>query len=435
MEKLMIDLLGTLIGISATMLFYDTFLIKRSTKWYISYGGILLIAILNVFLILQLLNTLFITAIAILTTLVLSFYFSSGISSKMLFAFIMISILFAAEQFVGIAFVYLMRAPIEMIQSNTTMYMMGVITSKLLALFIVLIIRTIMKVFKGKTNNQFNLIMAFMPLQSIIICFVVSSYSLSTGAAQMSFLGVTAILISLSLVYVTMILVRNQQRALQYKSEYDLSQQKLNIQIAHYQKLYDAQREVRAIRHDMVDTLTSISGLLSDEQVAEAVERINGINSNLGKTADINYTGHPSVDAVINAKIIKAEESGICIKHKFIIEDSLKVDQFDVAIIIANALDNAIEGVMRSTDAERNIRLSVTSESDYIAIFVKNHSSGLIHDDFRTSKPEKANHGFGLERMKTIAKKYNGDVNPNYIVDKREFILKILLENKAELRS
>jgi len=297
-----------------------------------------------------------------------------------------------------------------------------------MTLLIVLVLKAVMKGYKGGASNLFNLIVAFMPLQSIIICFIVSVYSINVDATQTSPLGIAAILTSVVLVYLTMILIRNQQKAFQYKSEYELSQQRLNIQVEHYQKLYNAQREVRSIRHNISNNLLAISGLLSKKMIAEAKERIDGIYNEVKKTADIIDSGLPSVDAVINAKIAKAAESDIRIEHKILIDNDLFVDQFDVAILIANALDNAIEGLLRSEGVERVIKLDLVSMADYISILVENQSTGLIYDDFRSSKAEKVNHGFGIEHMKAIAKKYDGDVNPIYDPETKLFTVDILLK-------
>ena len=430
MERVMIDFIGTLIGISVTMMFYGTVWAKRTIKWYISYGGILLIAAISTSVTALLQSTVFLTVVIILLTFILSLYFESGISSKILFTFIITAILFVAEQFVGIVFVYFIRIPIEVVQSSTTLYMVGVITSKLLVILIVFVIRVFMKGYKRKTDNQFNLIMAFMPVQSIIICLVVSSYSINTGATQVDPLGITAILISLALVYLTMILIKNQQNALQCKRAYDLSQKRLDIQIEHYENLYITQREVRAIRHNISDNLVAISGLLEKEKYSEALDFINKINTDVKRTAEIICTEHPSIDAVIDAKIAKARECDIQIEHKIWIDNKMLADQFDVASLIANALDNAIEGILRSSEVERCITLNLNSTSDYISMIVENYSTGPVYGDFRTSKKDKINHGFGMEHMKEITKKYDGDAYPKYNPETHKFTLKILLKNK-----
>jgi sensor histidine kinase regulating citrate/malate metabolism len=226
-----------------------------------------------------------------------------------------------------------------------------------------------------------------------------------------------------------MYLLKNQMKAFQYKNEYDLSQQRLSMQINHYQKLYTNQQDIRKIRHDISDKLVAISGLLSKGMILEATERINGIEEEVKQATDIINTGLPPIDAVINAKTAKSFKFNIRISHKIIIDNRLLVDQFDIATLIANALDNAIEGILRSENIERTIQFNLISTSDYITILVENQSTGLIYDDFRTSKPGKINHGFGIEQMKAIVKKYDGDINPKYNSETKIFTLNILIKN------
>ena len=203
------------------------------------------------------------------------------------------------------------------------------------------------------------------------------------------------------------------------------------MQVEHYQNLYSAQREIRTIRHNISDNLVAISALLTAGQIDEAIERITGIYSDAEKITYIVDTGHPPIDAVIQEKLIKSENSNIHIEYKIIFDTIVLVDQFDIAILIANALDNAIEGVLRSDNNNRQITLDIAGTSDYISILVENHASGPIFDDFRTSKAEKANHGFGLEYMRAIAKKYDGDIHPEYSKETQLFRLEILLRNTS----
>ncbi|MCL2820422.1 MAG: GHKL domain-containing protein [Oscillospiraceae bacterium] len=431
MEKLLIDALGALIGITAAIVLYGTFWTRTSIKDITCCVIICILTVINAFSTLLLQSTVILASISTMIMFITTLFFVSSISSKVLFTLIITAVLFVAEQFVGIVFVNYIRVPIEVVQNNITLYMMGVIISKLLALFIVLFLRAIMKGYKRQTNNRFNVIMAVMPLQSIIICFLVSIYSINADMINSSPLGIIAILISLLLVYITMFLIRNQQKALQYKSEYELSQLRLEMQIEHYQKLYTAQREVKAIRHNISDKLVAISGLLSSGLISEALERIDGIDNEVKKTATIIDTGFPPIDAVINAKIEKAKANNINIRHKIIIDNALHTDQFDIAILIANALDNAVEGILRSNDVERVIKLDFISVPDYISLLIENYSSVPIIEGFKTVKQEKSSHGFGIEQMKAIAKKYDGDIYLIYDSESYKFTVEILLKNKS----
>jgi len=430
MEILLIDTLGILLEIFVAIVFFETFWDMKKLNRYLFAFGILAAAIILIIATTFLQNTFLLPVITIAFTLALSYCFNSNITYKLLLSFVIIAIMFAAEQLIAVFFVNVARTPLAQVQSNPLSYMVGVLVSKLIALFLVYIIRIFMRNRKQHADKKFNMLMAFMPIQSIILCFIVYGYSLSADAQQSPTLGIASVVISLLLVFFMMVVLNNQHKAFAYKNEYEKSQVRLKMQIEHYHKLYQAHNEVRSIRHNVSNKLIAISGLLANSMVQEAMDRIGGIVADVEKTPDCVYTGHPSVDAVLDAKISKAHECGIDVAYKAILDGDLCVDHFDLAVIIANALDNAIEGIERSEGVNKSISLSIASASDYISIFLENSASAPMEEGFKTSKPDKPNHGFGLPQMRDIAQKYNGYIRPIYDPEMGKFTLNILLMNQ-----
>ena len=198
--------------------------------------------------------------------------------------------------------------------------------------------------------------------------------------------GIISILVFLSLVFIAMLIVKHLQKAIAYKGEYELAVVRLKAQIEHYEKLYKAQHEIRVARHDMTNNLTAIYGLLENGCIQEAIDQINHINSNLSKSASVTDTGIPALDAIVDAKIARAGKSKIRIISKIGIACDLGIDGFDLAVVVANALDNAIEGVLRSDyEVEKDICLDISYLSDFVSVFVENYATGPINDDFQTS--------------------------------------------------
>ena len=430
MEKFLIDVLGTALEIFVALIFYETVWVIKKIKLRRFIFMILIIAMVDVALSILLQNNYMLTIISIAVMFILSFFFVSNLTSKILLSFGVTAIMFAGEMLISIIVVQMLSIPIEQLQGNLQSYMLGVLVSKLFALFLIYMFRIFFKSTKHDADIQFNMLLAFMPMQSIILCFIVYGYSVISDTLKKSPLGISAIIVSISLVFIMMHVLNNQRKALAYKKEYDLAQLRLEMQIEHYQNLYQSQHNIRAIRHEISDSLVAISGMLKHGQVQEAIDRIDRIHNDVKKTTDVVDTGFPPVDAVIKAKLAKSAEHGIEISYKVLIDVILVVDHFDIAMLISNALDNAIEGTLRSKDPARVIVLDIASASDYISILVENYTSGPIYEDFRTLKPDKNNHGFGIAQMKAITLKYNGDFHPNYDHATGKFSLKILLKNK-----
>ena len=431
MVKILIDIMGTVLHILVIMVFFETFWPIKPIKKRLLICGTLSIAIVDVAISVLLLNTVILPLASTAVMFILSFFYDSSITSKILITSIISAITFTLEILVSVVVVYILAVPIEQVQGNMSLYMMGVVLSRLLPLLMTYIFRIAWKKDKQETDKQFNLLMASMPIQSIIICFIIYGYSVSADRFQTTYLGTAAIIVSLLLVFVTMIILNNQHKAMAYKKDYELSQLGLKLQIEHYQNLHRSQREVRSIRHDISDKLVAISGFLEKGMVQEAIDHINGINDRIRRTEDVTDTGIPPVDAILSAKIAKSKESGIQIVHKIHIENAIVIDQFDIAILLANALDNAIEGITRSKDVDRVISLDIKCVHEYISILVENYTSEPVSDDFRSSKADKEYHGFGIAHMKAIALKHNGDIHPSFDPATGKFMLTVLLRNQA----
>lgn len=431
MGKILIDIVGAGFGTFVAMTFYETFWPLKEIRKLPFNSGIIALIVINVITSVLLQNTVILIILTTILFFLLSFYYESKVTYKILLSLVMCGLMLMSEVLLSVVFMYILVIPIEQVQDTLLMYMVGVFTSKLVSLLLVYIIRAFIGRNKQETGGKFNLLMALLPIQSIILCVIVHGFSTYRNTMGYATLGIIAVSISLLLVFITMIILKNQLKALAFKKKYELSQIQLAMQIEHYQQLYKAMDEVKKIRHNIRDDLIAITGMLEKGMVQESQEFISTRYDYIHKTANIVDTNLPSVDAVISAKITKAADYNIEISYKSHIETALVIDQFDIASLIAAALDNAIEGVMRSNSTtDKNISLSLSNTQGYILIFVENYTAGPINKDFRTTKTDSENHGFGLLHMRTVAHKYDGDVSPQYDPDTGIFTLRILLKNK-----
>ncbi|MDR2600051.1 MAG: GHKL domain-containing protein [Oscillospiraceae bacterium] len=430
MEQILINIMGTSLGIFATLILFETFLVYKRIKRIYIISGILINAIVSVVLTVFLLNSIILPILVILLRYVLSYYFYSNTVSRIMLTLLSTAIAFISETLIMFFQMQVLLITIEQVQESMPVYLFGVITSQLFALFVVFILRIFFKKKKIKTDKQFNLLMAFMPVQSIIICYIVFLYFLRTDSEETSMLGLIAIALSITLIVITMIILNRLRDAMIYKNEYELAQEKLKIQIEHYQDLYQEQQKIKLIRHDISNKLIAISSLVKKGNLQEVIDKMSEISESVLKSTDIVDTGFPPIDAILSVKTARAKEADINLVISIIIDGELYIDQFDIAEVIANALDNAIEGVVRSKNVTKIITINISRTVDYISIVIENFTEGPIYDDFQTTKPDKKNHGYGIVQMRDIAQKYNGLLQPTYNLEEKKFTLKILLKNQ-----
>lgn len=116
---------------------------------------------------------------------------------------------------------------------------------------------------------------------------------------------------------------------------------------------------------------------------------------------------------------ILAEKSLYCSSMGITFSCSVKkckldfIDVMDLYAILGNAIDNAIECVLKFTEkSKRVISVNVSSREAFIIIQVENYSGGITStvDELPATTKLTIGHGFGLKSIKYIANKYDGNM-------------------------
>lgn len=171
--------------------------------------------------------------------------------------------------------------------------------------------------------------------------------------------------------------------------------------VAEVESMY---RHMRGIRHDYKNQLQVLKSFLLLEQLEELEEYLNQLEHELNTVDTIVQTGNVAIDAVINSKLTLAKAHGISLDAKAIVPENTPFVMLDLGILIGNLLSNAYESALKTEDAF--IRLYIAPIKGNLYINVTNSTVGHV-SSFLTTKPG-LGHGFGIERIDQIVKKYEG---------------------------
>ena len=120
----------------------------------------------------------------------------------------------------------------------------------------------------------------------------------------------------------------------------------------------------------------------------------------------MSYCNNLTLDALLSLKYSEALQKGIKASFEICNIEDIKITDFDLCSVISNLIDNGIEAAVKTQ--ERSIALNLNKKMDRIIIVMKN-ASPEVSSDLNTTKSDKKNHGLGINEIKSIAGKYDGD--------------------------
>lgn len=367
--------------------------------------------------------------IALLISFLLTIKYHVSLVNRLFFTVLIIVILYCGEIITGTILVLSSGYSVNEITSNFHLYFEGVIISKFCVFVFVKLFGLIKKRQESPVSKRIILSIMLTPISSMLSIYLISYYAYyitDTRFVSLSTIAMCLVLISNIFVFY----VFEKQTKIELASQrLKFYEAELQNQKEHYNELYNSQSEIRKIRHDLKNNLIAISGYLSVGDSERAVDYINELSEEPKVLLNTIDTGHPALDAVLQSKIKKASFNSCKISYSVYYCDDSVIDQMDIAIIVANALDNAIEAcALCEDDDKRVIRLQVIEKGDYLSLFVENPIiEGIDVGKITTTKPDKINHGYGLTSIKAISEKYQGDVS--IACSSTKFVICVLLKN------
>jgi sensor histidine kinase regulating citrate/malate metabolism len=131
-------------------------------------------------------------------------------------------------------------------------------------------------------------------------------------------------------------------------------------------------------------------------------------------------SGNSTIDSSINFKLQQAEKQNIKISSDILIPVDLSISIFDIAIILGNLLDNALEAVSNIDD--RWIDIKIKHTKGRLIIKINNSYDGIVKKaafKFLSRKEDQKNHGIRLKSIQTAVHKYDGTMRVTH--DEKRF--------------
>lgn len=222
-------------------------------------------------------------------------------------------------------------------------------------------------------------------------------------------IAIACIITSLSMIFLIEYIVKNVKNRLE--------NQNLKLEYSYYRELEENQKNVRKLHHDMNNHLSVIYSFLEYDNLEGAKDYFNELSDKFNVSNRV-FCKNSIVNAVINSKYNLAIQNQIDCFFNIDIDEILPLEDIDLCSIFSNTLDNAIEASLKLSDiSHRKISLKARCNKGYFSYSICNNYNGIIkfnNGKYNSTKLDSNMHGFCLENIDDIVKKYNGTLNITY---------------------
>lgn len=114
-----------------------------------------------------------------------------------------------------------------------------------------------------------------------------------------------------------------------------------------YAQLEDLNREMRAQRHDFMNHIQVVYSLIEMNEPGEAMAYMDKIYGDMQRVSRMMRTACPAVNALIQAKVVEAEQRGAELKLSIAAKwDDPLMPAWEICRVLANLIDNALDATI-----------------------------------------------------------------------------------------
>lgn len=166
-----------------------------------------------------------------------------------------------------------------------------------------------------------------------------------------------------------------------------------------------AENVIRTERHDLRHRLQAVSELIARGDWEAALAFLDTATKRLDEQKEVRWCRPPVLDAVFSSYFDQAKNQGILVTAKIALPNKLTVDEGALAIVVANALENAIHANLKLPQKQREIRCKMVGAPG-IMLEISNPCSGNVTFDAEgLPVGHSEGHGLGMQSIGAFCRK------------------------------
>lgn len=317
----------------------------------------------------------------------------------------------------------------EILSQNSLPRFIAIMSTQVMIVYLSMIS---LKILKKNGRNRLNLRESILIFSVLLISIIISTFlnliSLQIRSIDeryfivLSFLGI--VMINILVFYIVVDLSKmnaaiRENEALKLKQEY--SQQYITSANSQYEV-------IKKLRHDFKNNMAVVNELIQQKNTDKALEYTKEYLEELSETEPLIKTNNDIVNAIVNSKLSAAKTYGINVIC-MCVTDFSDINDVDLCSLLSNMLDNAITACKNYQIDSKRIFINISSDEYKYVFCVKNSIPESVlqnNPDLITTKSDKENHGMGVKIIRSIAAKYDGNVD--YYEENKEFCCSVILK-------
>ena len=295
-----------------------------------------------------------------------------------------------------------------------------------IALFVIL--KFILMAFKSKSKIELkhgivSLIFSF----TTILGLGATMYLSSKRDSEAEQIPVIMIAVAFALCNVILyLLIYQVQKHKEREYELKLLNEKISHEKSGQREMIGLLEKTRKLQHDMRLHLSVINECLAQNEIERCKKYVSELLPSIGKNARAGFSQNSILDYLISLKLLDLTDTEVIISGS--IGDLSDINDVDLASLMGNILDNAVEAISKIRKGKKRIELLFLRQNANRVIICKNTIAKSVlreNSELRTTKEPKSEHGYGTKIIAKIVSEYGGMVD--YFEEYNMFGIQVIL--------
>lgn len=186
---------------------------------------------------------------------------------------------------------------------------------------------------------------------------------------------------------------------------------------------------LREQRHDYLNHIQVIYGLMELEEYEEAKKYMEPVYNDLIRVGRALRTAHPAINALLQAKTQMGQNEDITVLLE--VKSNLKaipMEPWELCKILSNVIDNGMTA-LKQKETSRKLYIDIQEDKDQYTFFIYNNGPMIPKDlmpqlfNQGVSTKKEAGHGMGLAIVKRTLEKVGGTIQVDSNMEKTCFTI------------